>query len=37
MGEKRVVHLPEQYNIEWNRDICKIFVSQFGVENVSLF
>lgn len=35
--EKRNMKLPSEYNIEWSREVCKILVSEFGVENVSLF
>ena len=35
--EKKSVKLPPEYNIEWNRETCEILVSEYGIENVSLF
>ncbi|MBO4687763.1 MAG: DNA polymerase III subunit alpha [Clostridiales bacterium] len=35
--EKKSIHLPSEYDIEWSREVCTILVKELGMENVSLF
>lgn len=35
--EKKNIKLPPEYSIEWNRETCEVLISEYGIENVSLF